>query len=136
MQVFISHASTDSKLAMRVAAVLNKAGMQAWDGSQIFPGDNWGDALAEALRKSDAMVVLLTPDALRSPNISLEIGYALGNKNYKGRVLSVVAAPADQVPKDQIPWILNRFQMIYLNDLEKDDLGLQEIAQALLQAAA
>lgn len=136
MQVFISHASTDSILAKRIASTLIGAGFQVWDDTQIFPGDNWGEKLGEALRESDAMVVLLTPDALASPNIGYEVSYAMSNKNYKGRVLSVVTVPQDQLSKEQIPWMLNRFKMIYLQDAGKDELRFQEITRALQQAAA
>lgn len=74
MKVFISHAPTDAELARRVAGVLWAAGFQVWDETQILPGDNWGEMLAEALRESDAMVVLLTPDSVRSQNMVFEVG--------------------------------------------------------------
>ncbi len=134
MKVFISHASTDAKLANRVAHFLREAGFQVWDDTQIFPGDNWGENLAEALRESNAMVVLWTPDALRSSNIGHEISYALGRKNYKGRLISVIAAPPEQLPKEEIPWILHKLPMFYLPDPERDEDGLRRIAQALQEA--
>ena len=74
MKVFISHASTDAKLAKRVAHVLREAGFQVWDETQILPGDNWGTQLSEALQESEAMVVLLTPNSLHAPNLSHEVG--------------------------------------------------------------
>ena len=49
MKVFISRASTDAKLAKRVADVLKEAGFEVWDDTQILPGENWGEKLAEAL---------------------------------------------------------------------------------------
>ena len=134
MKVFISYASVDSELARRVADVLRASGFQVWDNSQILPGDNWGAKLAEALQDSEAMVVLLTPNSLRSPNIQFEVGYALGNKDYKDRVIPVIAAPPDQLPNEDIPWVLNRFQVIHLKDEDRDGEGLQRIAQ-VLQAA-
>jgi len=134
MKVFISHASTDAKLASRVAHVLREAGFQVWDDTQIFPGDNWGAELAQALQESNAMVVLWTPDALRSPNIRYDVDYALGKKDYKGRLISVIAAPPEQLPKEEIPWILYRLPMFYLPDLERDEEGLRKIAQALKEA--
>ena len=72
MKVFISYAPVDAELARRVADVLKAAGFQVWDNSQVLPGDNWGAKLAEALQDSEAMVVLLTPNSLRSPNIQFE----------------------------------------------------------------
>ena len=81
------------------------------------------------------MVVLLTPNSLHSPNLSYEVGYALGQADYKGRVIPVIAAPPEQLSKEDIPWVLYKFPMIYLRDQEKDEEGLRKIAQALQEAA-
>jgi hypothetical protein len=134
MKVFISHAAADAKLAKRIADVLREASFQVWDESEILPGDNWGTKLAEALQESEAMVVLLTPHSLRSANLSYELGYALGNEDYKGRLIPVVAAPPNQLPKEEIPWVLQKFHIIYLPNQERDEEGLREIARALKEA--
>jgi len=134
MRVFVSHASTDADLARRVSKTLREAGFQVWDETMIIPGENWGEKLAEALEESDAMVVLLTPDSLRSPNISHEVGYALGKKDYKGRLIPVIAGPIEQLPSENIPWILRKFPAIHLKGQEEDEEGLKKIAQALKEA--
>jgi hypothetical protein len=135
MQVFISHAAPDAKLAKRIADVLREAGLQVWDDTQILPGDNWGAKLAEALQESDAMVVLLTPNSVHSPNLNYEVGYALGQSDYKGRLIPVIAAPPEQLPKEDIPWVFHKLQMIHLSDPERDEEGLRKIAQILKEAA-
>jgi hypothetical protein len=135
MKVFISHAATDARLASRLTQVLREAGFDVWHDTEIFPGENWGEKLGEALRESDAMVVLLTPDSVRSPNVRYEIGYALGKSDYKGRLLPVIAASPEQLPKEEIPWVLNRLRMIQLTGQEEDEEGLRQIAQALKEAA-
>jgi hypothetical protein len=134
MKVFVSHASTDAILARRVSKTLREAGFQVWDDTLMVPGENWGEKLAEALKESDAMVVLLTPDSLRSPNIGYEVGYALGKEDYKGRLIPVIAGPIEQLPSENIPWILRKFQAIHLKDQEKDEEGLKKIVQALKEA--
>jgi TIR domain len=131
MKVFISHASLDAKLAKRVAHVLRAAGFQVWDETQILPGDNWGTQLSAALQESKAMVVLLTPNSLHSPNLSYEVGYALGEEGYKGRVIPVLAGSPEQLPKEDIPWVLYKFSMIHLHNQDQDEAGLKSIAQAL-----
>src|SRR5438132_5424756 len=125
MKVFISHADADADLGKRVGDELRASGFQAWDISLVFPGDNLGTELGKALEESNAMVVLLTPNAVKSPNVTLEIGFALSNMNYKGRVIPVVAAPPEQLPREEIPWILNRFQMIQLPEADRDGEGIQ-----------
>ena len=135
MKVFISHSAADAHLAERVADTLRKSGFQVWDTSQVLPGDNWGETLRQALEEASAMVILLTPNSAKSPNIMLELGFALGNMGYKGRVIPVLAAPSEQLPMDQIPWVLRHFQMIRLPDEERDGKAIQQIADALLAAA-
>jgi hypothetical protein len=135
MQVFISHAYSDAKLASRLAKTLRESGLKVWDDTQILPGDNWGKKLGEALQESDAMVVLLTPNSLNSPSLSFETGYALGDQNYKGRLIPVIAAPRGELPYEAIPWIFQKFNMVYLSDPEKYEEGFKKITQMLKEAA-
>jgi TIR domain len=137
MKVFISHSSTDTKLAKRVADTLREAGFQVWDDTQMLPGENLAESLGKALNESDAMVVLLTPSSIHSSNILFEVGYALGKLEYKGRLIPVIAAPAEQFKSGEIPWVFNlqQFQMIRVPNLEKDEEGLKKITQALKAVA-
>lgn len=133
MNVFISHSFADTELAKRLADTLREADFQVWDATQILPGENWAESLSKALDESDAMVVLLTPNSVRSSNIAYEVAYALGKQEYKGRLIPVVAAPSEQFDPGEIPWVFNlqQFKMIRVPNLEEDDEGLKIIAQAL-----
>ena len=136
MKVFISYAHTDKTLAKKVAEGLKKAGFDVWDElDAFFPGENWADKTAQALRESEAMVVILTPNSLRSPYIQSEISYALGNKTYKGRLIPVIVGSPDNLPAGQLPWILKEMQIINLPKRGKQDKGIKKIAETLLQAA-
>ncbi|MEH2083875.1 MAG: toll/interleukin-1 receptor domain-containing protein [Nostoc sp.] len=137
MKVFISYNSQDRKLAWQIADAL-RADFQVWDDTQFFPGDNWAEVIANELRESDAMVILLTPNSVYSPYMNAEVGYALGEQGYKGRVIPVLAAPSEQISQLEleIPWILKKFGIIYLSNLEHDEEGLRNITQALKKAAA
>jgi lactate dehydrogenase-like 2-hydroxyacid dehydrogenase len=67
MKVFISHSSKDEALAAKVVSYLERAGLDVWyDEREIMPGDNSGEKIDQGLRESDAMVVLLTPNALEN----------------------------------------------------------------------
>ncbi len=135
MQVFISHANGDAQLAHHLAKILRESGIKVWDDTQILPGDNWGIKLGEALQESDAMVVLLTPNSVNSPNLNFETGYALGDKSYKGRLIPVIVAPRGVLPNEAIPWVLRKLNMVYLPDLDKDEEGFKQITQMLKEAA-
>ncbi|AVH73702.1 toll/interleukin-1 receptor domain-containing protein [Nostoc sp. 'Lobaria pulmonaria (5183) cyanobiont'] len=138
MKVFISYNSQDRKLAWQIADALRNADFQVWDETQLFPGDNWAEVIANELRESDAMVILLTPNSVYSPYMSAEVGYAIGEQGYKGRVIPVIAAPSEEISQLEleIPWILKKFGIIYLSNLEHDEEGLRNITQALKKAAA
>ncbi|MFQ5639797.1 MAG: toll/interleukin-1 receptor domain-containing protein [bacterium] len=135
MKVFISYTQSDEKLARKVAASLEQAGLDVWDDREILPGDNWADKIAQALRESDAMVVLLTPEALRSSWVSRDIEYALGEKGYSKRLIPVLVGPPKKISKENIPWILRHLQLIMLAEPDKEEEGIRQIAQALLDAA-
>lgn len=136
MKVFLSYAYADELLARRIAEGLKEAGFDVWyDRSEILPGENWADKISRALRESEAMVVLITPESLRSPNVQWEIGYALGDKSYKKRLIPVVVGSPDNLPTEGLPWILQRLQMIRLPKRGKQDAGIKRIAQTLRDAA-
>lgn len=133
MRVFISHDFKDSKSAQKIANFLRNDGFEVWDDSQILPGENWAEAIGKALEESEAMVVLLTPNSVNSSYISYEVGYALGRKEYKGRLIPVIAANPEQLESIDIPWVfsLQQFQIIRISNLEKDEESLKQISQAL-----
>ena len=136
MKVFISHVYTDDPFARKVAAGLEGVGLEVWDATrEILPGDNWADRVAQALKESEAMVVLLTPDALRSSSVRWEIEYALGEQNYRNRLIPVLIGDPEDIPKENVPWILRRLQMIDMNEYVEEEEGINQIAQALLEAA-
>ena len=133
MKVFISHAHTDEPLVKKVAAALEEAGLEVWDATrEILFGDNWADKVAQALQESEAMVVLLTPDALRSNWVRWEVGYALGEQGYARRLIPVVVGDPDELPMENVPWILRRLHMIRLDQSPKEE-EIRRIPQALLE---
>ena len=134
MKVFISHADTDKTFVRKVVAGLEEAGFEAWDASrEILPGDNWADITARALQESEAMVVLLSPDALRSGWVRREIDYALGEQRYANRLIPVLPK---ELNEEEIPWILRHLRMVQLGEDAKEEEGIHQIAQALLEAAS
>ena len=136
MKVFISHAYTDEPFVRKVAVGLEKVGLEVWDATrEILPGDNWAAKVARALEESEAMVVLLTPDALRSNWVSWEIQYALGEQSYRNRLISVIVGDPKELPKENVPWILRRLQMIDMSEYDEEEEGINQIAQTLIEAA-
>jgi hypothetical protein len=131
MQVFISYACEDRELAKRLSQRLENAGFEVWlDESNILPGDNWAEKVSQALKQSEAMVVLISPAAMESKWVRHEIEYALGAKEYSGRLVPVFVGPRDKIPEDRLPWILRRLRGIELKG-EAEEESLREIAEVL-----
>ena len=122
MKVFLSYANEDRKVARQLGAHLAKAGLRTWDPAEaLFPGDNWALRIGEALQDAEAMVVLISPDSVKSEWVQHEIQYALGAAQYKGRLIPVLLRPT----KD-IPWILKKLPTVRIG---------RDLAQAVREIA-
>jgi hypothetical protein len=136
MKVFISHSYKDKTLARKVADVLEDMGFDVWDAErEILPGDNLPEKLNQALKESQAMVVLLTPDSLKSKWVQYEISYALGERSYEGRLIPVLVGSPEKFSKENIPWIFQHLKTVNLPERGKQKEGIKRIAEALQQAA-
>ena len=135
MKVYLSHAHSDERLAEKVSRILEDAGLQVWDATrEIMPGDNWAATLGNALQESQAMVVLVTPDAMRSKWVRWEIEYALGQTRFRERLVPVFVGDPDDLEKEDVPWILRRLKVINLTEGNEEE-GIREVARTLLQVA-
>lgn len=99
MNVFLSYERDGQDLATSLRTQLSMAGFEVWDPTTgLLPGDNFGTSIEAALEKSEAMVVVLTPQALRSPFTDREIQFALGSPRYKNRLIPVVTKGSIKAP--------------------------------------
>ena len=61
MDVFLSYASDDKKVASRLAQDLESEGLRVWtDSTELKPGENWLRALLSAIRSAPNFVVLVS----------------------------------------------------------------------------
>ncbi len=135
MKVFISHSHVNQVLAKKLTKALLQAGLEVWDAErEILPGDNWAKKIGEGLEESEAMIVLLTPDAVRSQAVRREIDYALGKKSFDKRLIPVLVGSPEKFSADSIPWILRRLNMINLPEHGQEE-GIRQITQALKEVA-
>jgi hypothetical protein len=123
MQIFLSYARSDEAFAKQLAAQLAKRRLSVWTDKELLPGDNIWLRTGEALKKSRAMIVLVSPDSMRSENVRREIEYALGNRNYEGRVFPVKVRPTEDIPS-----ILRRFKTFDAKD------GATEVSESIAEA--
>ena len=135
-RVFLSYAHDDAAFAERVCKALADSGFEVSDPDRDhLPGDNWAGLVARALEESDAMVVLLTPAAIASPDVKRNIEYALGAKNYSNRLIPVVVGGLKRFPRTEVPWIVRRMPWFELDDTETEPPKVEPIAEAILSHA-
>lgn len=108
MQIYLSHSDHDKKFAAKLRKELARAGQTVWDpDTEVFPGSNWLMITGGAMADSDAIVFILSNEALRSPWIIREVEYALGTLKFRNRVVSVLLDSGAE-----IPWILDHLPLI------------------------
>jgi hypothetical protein len=129
MQIFLSYARSDGAFAKDLSSQLTRRGLSVWSpDEEVLPGDNAWLQIGEALKRSRAMIVLVSPESMRSDHVRREIEYALGDSNYEHRVFPVQVRPASE-----IPWILRRLKTF---DAKHSAAKVSEsIANALKQVA-
>lgn len=107
-KVFISAAASDVSLVRDLTARLDAAGIDVWNSTvQALPGTNISAELGRALDEAEAVVVLVSRAAMKSPWVRQEIQFALGQERFQDRLIPVLAK---QTPSDEIPWILRDLQ--------------------------
>ena len=136
MKVFLSYAHSDAPLANRIRGELSKNGLDVWDADrEILPGDNPASETARALEESEAMVVLLTSDALDTPYVMHEMSFALGAKNYTNRLIPVVPRNAGKLVMKRVPWIVRKLPWVELAEFGEETLEVTPIVDAILRHA-
>ncbi|HEY0146003.1 MAG TPA: SUMF1/EgtB/PvdO family nonheme iron enzyme [Methylovirgula sp.] len=79
--VFITHSSRDYKQSRAIVDVLEKNGIPCWISERdIGAGDNYGDAIVDAIENAKAMVLVFSVNANNSDEIKKEIALASQRK--------------------------------------------------------
>ncbi len=108
MKVFLSYASSDAETGEEVRRALEEAGFEVWDPViRLGHGSNFALDIGRALEDSDALVVLVSPEAMKSDWIRWELNHALGDPRFEGRLL-----PVELRHTDELPWILRKFTVL------------------------
>ena len=132
MKVFITHSHGNRPLVRQVVKTLKQAGLDVWDDEyDTYPGDNWAKVTGEALEQSDAMVVLITPDALASVIVHRDVGFALSNIQFEYRVIPVLVGVEQSVAAKSFSWIIRNLDLIIIPVSDGHEEGIDQITNAL-----
>ncbi|MCK0180264.1 toll/interleukin-1 receptor domain-containing protein [Flavobacteriaceae bacterium S0862] len=81
--IFVSYSSKDRPFALGLVKELQSLGANVWiDQLGIGLGENWDNAIEEALEKSETFMLILSPTSVESPNVQDEVSIAI-NTNKK-----------------------------------------------------
>jgi len=81
--IFVSYSSKDRPFALGLVKELQNLGANVWiDQLGIGLGENWDNAIEEALEKSETFMLILSQTSVESPNVQDEVSIAI-NTNKK-----------------------------------------------------
>jgi len=79
LNIFVSYDREDTDFSEVVQVKLHKAGYEIFmDQEQLNAGDNWREKIDQAIRYSQALIVIMTPEATVSSYVNYEWAFALG----------------------------------------------------------
>src|SRR5260370_40202606 len=77
--VFISHAAAESSVANALLKTLNEHGIRAWSPDRLEINQRAARMLEQALQSASCYILLISEDALASPDVNFEIEAAWGS---------------------------------------------------------
>lgn len=102
--IFLSYSRSNSAFALKLASDLKANGVNLWiDQLDIPAGSRWDRSVESALKKSTALLTVLSPAAVSSFNVMDEIAYALDENK---KIIPILHEDCD------IPFRLRRLQYI------------------------
>ncbi|SRR6266849_579290 len=93
--------------------VLRGHEIDVWYSEKHIRGaSQWHDEIGNALKKCDWLVVLLTPDSVKSKWVRREVHYALRSDRYEERLIPLIVKKCDV---DELSCVLSGLQTITLS---------------------
>ena len=85
---YISHAQDGIGYANALARELHTSGVRVYfDIFDLRPGDNWVEKIRDMVQRADALIYLVTPDALHSDVMRSELEFA---ESHRSRIIPIV----------------------------------------------
>ncbi|HSU66149.1 MAG TPA: toll/interleukin-1 receptor domain-containing protein [Tepidisphaeraceae bacterium] len=122
-EVFLSFAMSDREMADEVASDLSRAGLDVVRVDELGTGSEYTDTVRSALRRSAAMVVVLS-DASSAHDIPAGILFEIGAAAGAGKPIYVIV----QKSTAKLPFSVPNLQVLPITRLD-------EVARQLSQAA-
>lgn len=121
-RVFISHSTKDAAFVDGLVERMRDHYIASWYAPRHMPGGYFKSNIEQALLDCDWFLVVLSPEALESEWVKLEVDIAMSDSRFKNRVIPVLAKACDWVSIHQY---MCRFQLFdYLLHPKEAELRL------------
>ena len=132
--VFISYAQADSRLAERLAEEFSGKGLDAYYApSNVRPGTSFLTSIDNGLRNTQVLVLLLSPDALKSFWVHQEWTAQLVQMS-RDRTRRLIPVLLGNITNDQIPPLLGSFVHFDLRGVAVEEpAGFRNAVDGLIQ---
>jgi hypothetical protein len=118
-RIFISYARADGPFVRSLVAQMQRAKVPVWlDEAEISPGSRWDQAIEQALNACASVLLVLSPDAVKSHNVLDEMAFALDEGK---RIIPV------KYKECKIPLRLRRIQ--YIDFTADHDSALRQLVE-------
>ena len=119
--IFVSYSSKDRPFALKFVKELQDLGVNVWmDQLGIKLGENWDNAIEEALDNSNTFLLFISPTSVESQNVQDEVHFAIKEKK---RLIPILIKQCD------LPL---RWQRMQYADFTKDpNKGLKSVMEFL-----
>jgi hypothetical protein len=128
LHLFVSHSHEDDQFTKQLVGDLQRAGAEVWVDQEGIHHGNIMNHIDEALGKADWLILVQTPDAVRSEYVKLEVSAALTRvmSGLMQGVIPIIAKPCDQ---REVPplWAT----MLYYDATQDYPGALHQLLQAL-----
>ena len=127
-RIFLSHSSSDTPAAVRLAKALESKGFEVWySGKMAQVGSRWQAKLRTELSTADTFILYISPDYLQSDWSRFEAGAALGSTLASPHARLVPVVLPDLKPRD-LPQEFRQFQTIRATGREPAKIADQLVA--------
>jgi tetratricopeptide (TPR) repeat protein len=123
--VFVSHSSVDKPWVHRLVAGLERYGVSVWlDETQIRPGTSILSALERGIEASNAMILVVSPEAMASGWVREEYDRAITLAQRKGMEFPIIAAVLRQT---ELPGFLQSRRWVAFLDPDRYAAGVADL---------
>ncbi len=126
-KVFISYSRVDIAFADRLFTLFGERGLEPYlDREDIAPGEPWQSRLGNLIAGADAIVLIVSPDSIRSPVVTWEVNEA---ERLNKRLLPIVLR---EVPGEAVPERVRRLNYIFFTSETAFAPSFEKLVQAIL----